>query len=128
MLTQEVKENVEGEVVKEENNITAENPQEEQKKTQDVFEEYEVKIEKEKENVIFNRKEVQGIVISTKGTPSKAYMISYLSSKYKVPEDHIDMRYIVGKPGRKVFEFFALIYSRPIKSSEDEKKEGSETQ
>ncbi|GEM_PF-4118569 len=87
-------------------------------------EEYEVKIENEKENVIFNRKEVRGIVISTKGTPSKAYMISYLSSKYKVPENHINLKYIMGKPGRRMFEFFALIYSKPI-TIEKEKKEAT---
>ncbi len=89
-------------------------------------EHYEVNIGVEKENVIFKRKEIKGYMISTGGTPSKAYLISYLSSKYKVPETHIDLKYIVGRPRRKVFDFFALIYSEPIKKEEEKTNEGGE--
>ncbi len=111
-----LKEEAEGEVI---NNREPEE-QKDNQSASDKEESYEVRIVEEKENVIFDRKEVKGEIYSSKGTPSKNYVMSYLSSKYKQPHENIDLKYVVNRPRRRVSEFFALVYSKPIKPQQRE--------
>ncbi len=99
------------------------NGQEDTQSAPDKDESYEIKIVEEKENVIFDRKEVKGEIYSSKGTPSKNYVMSYLSSKYKQPHENIDLKYVINRPRRRVSVFFALIYSKPIKTQQREGEE-----
>ena len=75
----------------------------------------ELKITAEKENALFNRKEVAGLSES-EITPSRVDTLKALSEKFKVPEENIKIKGINGKFGSKTFHLEANIYS-----SEEEK-------
>lgn len=79
----------------------------------------------ERENPIFERKEVKGEFVASE-TPLKSKIITELALKYKVKETHIDLKYVVSKRGVQKGEFFALVYNKPIR--EEEKKDESEGQ
>ncbi len=69
-----------------------------------------LKIIEEKENLLFNRKEIKGITES-EITPSRAETLEVLSKKFKVPIENIKIKKIVGKFGSKTFNVEANIYS-----------------
>jgi len=71
----------------------------------------------EKENKLFNRKEIQ-INIEAEITPSHEQVKKLISEKFSTKPENIRIKKIAGKFGSKVFEIFANIYS----SEEDLKK------
>ena len=77
----------------------------------------ELKITTEKENALFNRKEITG-TMDSEITPSRADTLKSLSEKFKVPEGNIKIKGINGKFGSKTFRIEANIYS----SEEDKDK------
>ena len=70
----------------------------------------EFKIAKEKENALFNRKEIKGF-IESEIVPSRAETLEILSKKFKVPRENIKIKKIIGKFGSKTFSVEANIYS-----------------
>lgn len=70
----------------------------------------ELKILEEKENALFNRKEIKGS-IESEIVPSRAETIEILSKKFKVPLENIKIKKIIGKFGSKTFSIEANIYS-----------------
>jgi len=72
----------------------------------------EIKIIKEEQNSLFNRKEIQGEVKSDI-VPSKKEIADNLSKKYSVPANAIRIMDIKGKFGIKEFNIRANIYSSP---------------
>ncbi len=69
-----------------------------------------LKITEEKENALFNRKEIKGF-IDSEIVPSRAETSKILSEKFKVPLENIKIKKIVGKFGSKTFSVEANIYS-----------------
>ena len=70
----------------------------------------ELKITEEKENALFNRKEIKGF-IDSEVVPSRIETSKILSEKFKVPWENIKIKKIVGKFGSKTFSVEANIYS-----------------
>ena len=70
----------------------------------------EFKITEEKENALFDRKEIRGFVES-EIVPSRAETLKILSKKFKVPLENIKIKKIAGKFGSKTFNIEANIYS-----------------
>ncbi len=70
----------------------------------------EFKIIEEKENPLFNRKEIKGSVES-EIAPSRAETLEILSKKFNVPRENIKIKKILGKFGSNVFDIEANIYS-----------------
>jgi len=70
----------------------------------------ELKITEEKENALFNRKEIKGF-IESEVVPSRAETLKILSEKFKIPWGNIKIKKIVGKFGSKTFSVEANIYS-----------------
>jgi len=70
----------------------------------------ELKITEEKENALFNRKEIKGF-IDAEVVPSRTETSKILSEKFKVPWENIKIKKIVGKFGSKTFSVEANIYS-----------------
>ncbi len=70
----------------------------------------EFKITEEKENALFNRKEIKGF-IDSEVVPSRIETSKILSEKFKVPWENIKIKKIVGKFGSKTFSVEANIYS-----------------
>lgn len=70
----------------------------------------ELKITEEKENALFNRKEIKGF-IDSEVVPSRTETSKILSEKFKVPLENIKIKKIVGKFGSKTFNVEANIYS-----------------
>ncbi len=79
-----------------------------------------INIIEERKNPIFERKEVKGEFVSSETLP-KSKIITELALKYKVKENHIDLKYVISHRGIQKGTFFALIYNKPIR--EEEKKE-----
>lgn len=69
----------------------------------------EFKIIEEKENPLFNRKEIKGS-IESEVAPSRAEIIEILSKKFSVPAENIKIKKILGKFGSKTFDVEANIY------------------
>lgn len=69
-----------------------------------------LKITEEKENALFNRKEIKGF-IDSEVVPSRIETSKILSEKFKVPWENIKIKKIVGKFGSKTFSVEANIYS-----------------
>ncbi len=69
-----------------------------------------LKITEEKENALFNRKEVKGF-IEAEIVPSRVETSKILAEKFKVPWENIKIKKIVGKFGSKTFSVEANIYS-----------------
>ena len=70
----------------------------------------ELKILEEKENPLFNRKEIKGS-IESEIAPSRAEILEILSKKFSVPAENIKVKKILGKFGSKTFNVEANIYS-----------------
>ncbi|MBW6442583.1 hypothetical protein K0A97_02255 [Patescibacteria group bacterium] len=70
----------------------------------------EIKITEKKENELFNRKEIKGIV-EAKITPSRVDVTESLSKELSVPFENIKIKGINGRFGTKIFEINAFIYS-----------------
>jgi len=89
----------------------------------------ELKITEEKENKLFNRKEVKGFVESNV-TPSRPDVTKLLSEKFLVPFENIKIKKIMGKFGSKTFDAEANIYSSKEEkdSIELKKKKDIETE
>ncbi|MBM3228612.1 hypothetical protein FJZ20_01890 [Candidatus Pacearchaeota archaeon] len=85
----------------------------------------ELKINEERENPLFDRKEVSGIVSSEK-TPSRNEILQILSSKYSIPAENIKIKKITGKFGKKLFLIEANIYSSKQRKDEIELKKKKE--
>lgn len=64
----------------------------------------------EKQNPLFNRKEVQG-TIDSESTPSREGVLSSLSESLGVPKENIKIKGIHGSFGSKSFKVEANIYS-----------------
>lgn len=77
---------------------------------QDNFKMSEIKIIQEKENPLFNRKEILGVIIR-KSSPARQEIISLLSEKYSTPKDAVKIKNILGKFGSREFKISANIYS-----------------
>lgn len=96
----------------------------------------EFKITEEKENALFNRKEIKGF-IDSEVVPSRIETSKILSEKFKVPWENIKIKKIIGKFGSKTFSVEANIYSskqdkdsielKKKKEKESEKKATEET-
>lgn len=69
-----------------------------------------MKIIYEKENALFGRKEILG-VLESEITPSRLEALKVISEKFKVPEENIKIKGIKGKFGSKVFNIEANVYS-----------------
>lgn len=69
-----------------------------------------LKINEEKQNPLFNRKEIEG-EIQAEIVPKKQEVIGELSKKFSVQEDAIKIKGIKGKFGTKIFKIKANIYT-----------------
>ncbi len=86
----------------------------------------EIKITEEKENALFNRKEIKGF-IDSEIVPSRAETSKILSEKFKIPLENIKIKKIVGKFGSKTFSVETNIYaSKEDKDSIELKKKKEE--
>ncbi len=70
----------------------------------------ELKILEEKNNELFDRKEIKSVV-EAEITPSRKEILDVLAEKYKVPKENIKIKGIHGKFGSKTFAVEANIYS-----------------
>lgn len=77
----------------------------------------EIKDIQEKKNLVFDRKELQAIILS-ENNPNNKEVITLLSKKLSVPEEAIKLNGIYGKFGSKEFKIKANVY----KSKEDKIK------
>lgn len=68
-----------------------------------------MKIISQKENILFNRKEVRA-EIESETTPKKQDVEKFLSEKFGVPNEGVEVKKISGKFGSKNFEITAFIY------------------
>lgn len=69
----------------------------------------EIEITEQKENALFNRKEIKA-KIKSESTPSKDEVKKIIAEKLSSPEDGIRIMYIKGKFGVKEFEVSAHVY------------------
>ena len=87
-----------------------------------------LKILQEKDNRLFNRKEVKAALIS-EITPSRTHILELFSRQFSVPAEHIKIKKIKGNFGTKDFSIEANIYSSDKEKHGIElkkKKEGRE--
>ena len=70
----------------------------------------ELQILKEKENQLFGRKEISGIMKS-RISPSRAEVVKIISTKFGVPEAQIKIKGIRGKFGSDSFSIEANLYA-----------------
>ncbi|GIU68225.1 MAG: hypothetical protein KatS3mg001_075 [Candidatus Pacearchaeota archaeon] len=68
-----------------------------------------IHIEEEKENKIFERKEIRGKIESEK-IPSREELLDILSKNYKTDKENIKIASIKGSFGSRIFNFEARIY------------------
>jgi len=76
-----------------------------------------LKIIYEKENPLFNRKEIQ-VEINSKIAPQKSEVEDSVAEKFAVPKENIKIKQILGKFGSNDFKITANIY----KTKEDKEK------
>ncbi len=69
-----------------------------------------LKITEEKQNPLFNRKEIEG-EIQAEVVPKKQEVIEELAKKFSGQEDAIKIKGIKGKFGTKIFKVKANIYT-----------------
>ena len=81
----------------------------------------------QKENALFNRKEIKGIAES-EVTPSREIVLKLLSEKLSVPEENIKIKGIRGKYGSKIFNIEANIYSSKEEKESIELKKKKEAE
>jgi len=74
-------------------------------------------ITEEKQNSLFNRKEVK-LIIESKATPSKVEAQKIVAGKFTADSEFVAVKKILGKFGRNTFLIIANIY----KSKEDKDK------
>mgnify|MGYP001586999792 FL=1 len=85
----------------------------------------ELKITEEKENHLFNRKEIKGH-IESKASPSRVEISELLSKKFSLPAENIKINEIKGKFGTKTFNIKANVYSSKKDKDEIELKKKKE--
>jgi len=83
------------------------------------------KILNEKENPLFNRKEIKANVES-EISPKKQEIKDLLSEKLSVPKENIKLKKIFGNFGSKIFNIYANIYSSKEDKEFLEKEKKSE--
>jgi len=84
------------------------------------------KILEEKENPLFNRKEIQAS-IESQVTPSNSDIKKLISEKFSTQIENIKIKKILGKFGSKTFDVLANIYaSKEDKENIEPKKEKEE--
>ena len=81
----------------------------------------ELKIIEEKENPLFNRKEIAAS-ITNNVVPSTMDVEKLLSEKYSTPAENIQVKKILGKFGSKSFEITANIYNTKKDKNQTEVK------
>lgn len=87
----------------------------------------ELKIIQEKENPLFNRKEIQ-MSVEAEVTPSRNEIEDLIAKKFSTPSGNISLKGIHGKFGSKTFRVMANIYaSKEDKEDIEPKKEKKET-
>lgn len=74
------------------------------------------KILEEKENLLFNRKEIR-LNVDVEVTPSNSEAEKFISEKFSVPVENIKIKKISGRFGSKTFTIIVNIYN-----SEEHKK------
>lgn len=79
------------------------------------------KIIKEKENPLFNRKEIS-FEISAEITPSHKEILELVSKKLSVPEESVKIKKINGRFGSKVFLIETNVYESKEHKHKIEKK------
>jgi len=89
----------------------------------------EIRVVNEKENLLFNRKEIQAEIIA-ETTPKKDEVLKILSEKFSKPVENISLKKIQGKFGKNNFLIIANIYNtkEDKESIEPNKKEKKEEQ
>ncbi|MFH1801440.1 MAG: hypothetical protein ABH804_01240 [archaeon] len=87
----------------------------------------ELKITKEKENPLFNRKEIIAEIYS-ETAPSRESVINLLAEKFSVNPEVIKIKKILGKFGSKTFELSANIYSSKEEKDSIELKKKKEAE
>ncbi|MFH1310895.1 MAG: hypothetical protein ABIH65_00635 [Nanoarchaeota archaeon] len=85
----------------------------------------ELKINEERENLLFNRKEIKGY-IKSEISPSRVEVSKLLSEKFSVPAENIKIKGINGKFGTRIFDIEANIYSSQKDKDEIELKKKKE--
>ena len=85
----------------------------------------ELKINEERENLLFNRKEIKGY-IKSEISPSRVEVSKLLSEKFSVPAENIKIKGINGKFGTRIFDIEANIYSSKKDKDEIELKKKKE--
>jgi len=68
-----------------------------------------MKIINQKENILFNRKEIHA-EIEGETTPKKQDIEKFLSEKFGVPAENIEVKKVDGKFGSRIFRIIAFIY------------------
>ena len=79
------------------------------------------KILQEKENPLFNRKEIQ-VNVESEITPSNLEIEKLISEKFSIPVENMKIKKILGKFGSKTFTIIANIYNSEEDKNEIEKK------
>jgi len=77
----------------------------------------ELKIIEEKENPLFNRREII-LEIKSKISPKNGEVLKLVSEKFSIPEEQVKLKGIYGKFGTSIFEVFANLYNT-IKDKEE---------
>ena len=85
----------------------------------------ELKITEEKENPLFNRKEIKGN-IKSEISPSRVEISRILAERFSVPAENIKIKEIKGKFGAKVFNIGANVYFSKKDKDEIELKKKKE--
>ncbi len=80
-----------------------------------------LKITKEKENPLFNRKEIS-FELSAEITPSHTEILNLISKKLSIPEENIKVKKITGRFGSKNFLISANVYKEKKDKERAEKK------
>jgi len=81
----------------------------------------ELKEIKEKKNLVFERKEIEGKIVA-ESAPSNKEVLGVLSKKFSVPEEAIKIKGIYGKFGTKEFQVKANIYNSEKDKNSIERK------
>ena len=68
-----------------------------------------MKIIHQKENTLFNRKEIYADIESST-TPKKQEIEKLLSEKFGVPSENVEVKKVGGKFGSKIFNVVAFVY------------------
>lgn len=86
-----------------------------------------IKIIEENENQLFNRKEVN-LIIESISAPKRSEISKFLSDKFSIPEENIQIESIKGKFGTNNFNIRAYIYySKKDKDEIELKKKETNT-